>query len=241
MLTAAFEDEVVRFRAAGERRVPGDADRAGAAGASRPTAPEGPGRTDPAARSRRRARLALPTRRPWPSRSARRTLRGPRPAQHDRLLRERRLRPSAGLLPYHGRRLDVSPRGSYVTQTPDVILRRDGSQVSLPQHLRDARLRLVAGRAVARRRRALRGHVVDVASLERYDADRRGPRSGDAAAGRAVSPGARRARPGRSVRTRLPGRSRPAGSRRRASRSGSASRSRRAAPRKPGSRSGCRP
>ncbi len=37
-----------------------------------------------------------------------------------------------------GGQLDVSPRGTYVTMTPDVILRRDGSQVSLPPHLREA-------------------------------------------------------------------------------------------------------
>ena len=69
-----------------------------------------------------------------------------------------------------GGRLAVSPRGSYVTQTPDVILRPDGSQVSLPQHLRGARdfawspderlLALAMPFAV---------EVVDVASLERYD------------------------------------------------------------------------
>jgi hypothetical protein len=83
--------------------------------------------------------------------------------------------------PYYrvtGGRLDASPRGSYVTQTPDVILRPDGSQVSLPPHLRDARdfawspderLLAVAGRyAVA---------VVDVASLERYDRTGGGLRS----------------------------------------------------------------
>ena len=69
-----------------------------------------------------------------------------------------------------GGRLDASPRGTYITQTPDVILRADGSQVNLPQHLRDAHafawspderyLALAQRHAVA---------VLDVASLERYD------------------------------------------------------------------------
>jgi hypothetical protein len=69
-----------------------------------------------------------------------------------------------------GGRLAASPRGSYVTQTPDVILRPDGSQVSLPPHLGivqdfawspDEQLLALAGRyAIV---------VVDVASLERYD------------------------------------------------------------------------
>lgn len=69
-----------------------------------------------------------------------------------------------------GGRLGASPRGSYVTQTPDVILRPDGSQVSLPEHLRgvrdfawspDERLLALAGRYAVT--------IVDVASLERYD------------------------------------------------------------------------
>ena len=77
-----------------------------------------------------------------------------------------------------GGRLDVSPRGSYVTQTPDVLLRADGSQISLPQSLRDARdfawspderWLVVAGRYALT--------VLDVASLERYDANGSGPRS----------------------------------------------------------------
>ncbi len=69
-----------------------------------------------------------------------------------------------------GGRLGTSPRGTYVTRTPDVILRGDGSQVSLPQHLRSARdfawspderlLALAGPFAVV---------VLDVASLERYD------------------------------------------------------------------------
>ena len=77
-----------------------------------------------------------------------------------------------------GGRLAASPRGGYVTQTPDVILRPDGSQVSLPQHLRDVRdfawspderlLALATRFAV---------EVVDVASLERYDRTGGGLRS----------------------------------------------------------------
>jgi hypothetical protein len=77
-----------------------------------------------------------------------------------------------------GGRLDASPRGSYVTLTPDVILRPDGSQVSLPQHLRvvrdfawspDERFLALATRfAVV---------VVPVASLEAYDRDGGGLRS----------------------------------------------------------------
>ena len=77
-----------------------------------------------------------------------------------------------------GGRLDASPRGTYVTMTPDVILRGDGSQVGLPQHLRDAvayawsrdeRFLAVAGRFAVT--------IVDVSSLERYDRDGSGLRS----------------------------------------------------------------
>lgn len=69
-----------------------------------------------------------------------------------------------------GGRLGASPHGSYVTQTPDVILRPDGSQVSLPQHVRDARdfawspderFLAIAGRLAV--------VLMDVRSLERYD------------------------------------------------------------------------
>ena len=77
-----------------------------------------------------------------------------------------------------GGRLAVSPRGSYVTQTPDVILRPDGSQLSLPQHLRGVRdfawspderlLALATPFAVT---------IVDVVSLERYDRTGGGLRS----------------------------------------------------------------
>jgi hypothetical protein len=69
-----------------------------------------------------------------------------------------------------GGRLAASSRGTYVTQTPDVILRGDGSEVSLPQYLRNAHafawskderfLALATRFAVT---------VLDVASLERYD------------------------------------------------------------------------
>jgi hypothetical protein len=69
-----------------------------------------------------------------------------------------------------GGTIAASALGTYVTQTPDVILRRDGSQVTLPQHLRNVRgfawspderfLALVTPFAV---------ELVDVASLERND------------------------------------------------------------------------
>lgn len=77
-----------------------------------------------------------------------------------------------------GGRLGASPRGTYVTQTPDVILRRDGSQVNLPQHLRvvqafawspDERFLALATRFAVM--------VVDVTSLERYDTTGGGLRS----------------------------------------------------------------
>lgn len=83
-------------------------------------------------------------------------------------------------VPYYrvtGGRLAASPRGSYVTQTPDVILRPDGSQVSVPPHLRgardfawspDERFLALADRYTV---------VVDVASLERYDQTGGGLRS----------------------------------------------------------------
>jgi hypothetical protein len=83
--------------------------------------------------------------------------------------------------PYYrltGGRLASSPRGSYVTQTPDVILRGDGSQLSLPQHLRnvqdfawspDERLLALATPFAV--------EVVDVGSLERYDRTGGGLRS----------------------------------------------------------------
>ena len=88
------------------------------------------------------------------------------------------LRPTQGYFRITGGRLDVSPRGSYVTQTPDVILRQDGSQVSLPPYLRDARdfdwsaderwLAVAGAYAIT---------VVEVASLERFDATGDGLRS----------------------------------------------------------------
>ena len=77
-----------------------------------------------------------------------------------------------------GGRLAASPRGSYVTQTPDLILRLDGSQVSLPRHLRnvhdfawspDERFVALATPSAV--------EVVDVASLERYDRTGAGLRS----------------------------------------------------------------
>ena len=75
--------------------------------------------------------------------------------------------------PYYrvtGGRIAASPLGSYVSMAPDVILRSDGSQVTLPEHLRESHafawsgderfLALATPHAV---------HVLDVASLERYD------------------------------------------------------------------------
>jgi hypothetical protein len=77
-----------------------------------------------------------------------------------------------------GGTIAASPLGTYVTQTPDVILRRDGSQVNLPQYLRDVRvfawssderfLALVTPFAV---------EVLDVASLESSDRTGGGLRS----------------------------------------------------------------
>jgi hypothetical protein len=68
-----------------------------------------------------------------------------------------------------GGRIAASPRGTYITMAPDVLLRQDGTKVNLPQHLRDARdfawspdERTLA---VATRFAVI---VVDVASLERY-------------------------------------------------------------------------
>jgi hypothetical protein len=77
-----------------------------------------------------------------------------------------------------GGRLAASPGGTYVTQTPDVVLRGDGSEVSLPPHLRevhafawsaDERFLALATRFAVT--------VVDVASLERYDDSGSGLRS----------------------------------------------------------------
>ncbi len=69
-----------------------------------------------------------------------------------------------------GGELGASPRGTYVTMTPDAILRRDGSQMSVPQHLREAHafawsdnerfLAVATPFAVT---------IVDVTSLARYD------------------------------------------------------------------------
>lgn len=77
-----------------------------------------------------------------------------------------------------GGTLAASTLGAYVTQTPDVVLRRDGTQVTLPPHLRDVHgfawsgddrfLALATGSAV---------EVLEVASLERYDRTGGGLRS----------------------------------------------------------------
>jgi hypothetical protein len=92
--------------------------------------------------------------------------------------RDGELRPTQGYFRITGGRLGVSPRGSYVTQAPDVILRPDGSQVSLPPYLRDAS---DFGWSADERWLAVAGAyaitVVDVASLERYDATGDGLRS----------------------------------------------------------------
>jgi hypothetical protein len=72
----------------------------------------------------------------------------------------------------------ASPLGTYVTQTPDVILRADGSLLGLPQHLRGARALAWSPDerflAVATRFAIV---VVPVASLERYDLTGSGLRS----------------------------------------------------------------
>ena len=136
-----------------------------------------------------------------------------------------------------GGRLAASPRGTYVTHDAGRDPAPDGSQVSLPQHLRGARdfawspderlLALATPFAVDDRRRreprTLRPNGRQACAASRC----RSPPSDWPGASRAHDP--RR------------GRSRPAGSRRRACRSGSASRSRRAARRTAECRSGCRP
>jgi len=92
--------------------------------------------------------------------------------------RDGELRSTQGYFRITGGLLDVSPRASYVTQTPDVVLRRDGSQVSLPPYLQDAR---DFGWSADERWLAIAGSyavtVVEVASLERYDATGGGLRS----------------------------------------------------------------
>lgn len=87
----------------------------------------------------------------------------------------------AGTRPYFrmtGGRIAASTRGTYIAMAPDVLLRQDGTQVNLPQDLRDARdfawspdERTLA---VATRFAVI---VVDVASLERYDETGGGLRS----------------------------------------------------------------
>lgn len=89
-----------------------------------------------------------------------------------------RVEPAVPYFRLTGGRLAASPRGGYVTQTPDVILRPDGSRVNLPQHLRgasdfawspDERLLAFAMPFAV--------EVVDVTSLERYDRTGGGLRS----------------------------------------------------------------
>lgn len=77
-----------------------------------------------------------------------------------------------------GGRLEVSPRGGYMTLTPDVVLRADGTQLNLPPHLRGIRdfawspdesfLAIATRHAVV---------VLGVGSLEGYDATGGGLRS----------------------------------------------------------------
>ena len=159
-LTAAYEDEVVSLPPVrGADPVRRDVDRPGTARARCPAPPERPRPAGAPASARGRDCLAFRhARRGEYLDPARRPLRGARPARRDRLLRRaagssRAVRTSGS----PGGRLAASPRGSYVTQTPDVILRPDGSRVNLPQHLRGCqRLRLVARRAAARVRDAVR-------------------------------------------------------------------------------------
>ena len=77
-----------------------------------------------------------------------------------------------------GGRLGVSPRGTFVTMIPDVILRSDGSRVSLPLHVRDAHTFAWSQNerflAVATRFGIT---ILDVASLDRFDTIGSGLRS----------------------------------------------------------------
>ena len=179
-LTAVFEDEVVRFGACGGE-MPGPVTLIGReqlerAARRHPKVPDRIGRLralvdELAWLSPRQAAVALSIRL-----GARYESLGP--LSTIAFFENGELRPTQGYFRITGGRLDVSPRGSYVTQTPDVLLRADGSQISLPQSLRDARdfawspderWLVVAGRYALT--------VLDVASLERYDADGSGPRS----------------------------------------------------------------
>ena len=180
MLTAAFEDEVVRFRGC----VPGEPcpvtliARAQLERAAR-RHPKVPDRIGPLRAlvdqivwlSPRQAAVAISIR-------LGERFEGLGPLSTIAFFQDGELRPTEGYFRITGGRLDVSPRGSYVTQTPDIVLRRDGSQVSLPPYLRDARdfawsaderWLAVAGRYALT--------VVDVASLERYDATGSGLRN----------------------------------------------------------------
>ena len=67
-------------------------------------------------------------------------------------------------------RLAASSRGTYVTRTPDVILRQDGTQLNLPPHLRDAAaFAWSADERLLALATPFAVFVLDVASLERYD------------------------------------------------------------------------
>ena len=69
-----------------------------------------------------------------------------------------------------GGQLSVSPRGTCVTKTPDVILRSDGSQVSLPPHVRDGHaFAWTADERFLAVATPFAVTILDVVSLERYD------------------------------------------------------------------------
>jgi hypothetical protein len=85
------------------------------------------------------------------------------------------------IVPYFrltGGRLAVSPRGSYVTQTPDLILRPDGSQLSLPGYLRGAHdVAWSSDERLLALALPFGVEVVDVGTLEQYDRTGGGLRS----------------------------------------------------------------
>ena len=75
-------------------------------------------------------------------------------------------------------RLAASSHGTYITRTPDVILRRDGTQVNLPPYLRDATaFAWSADERLLALATPFAVYVLDVASLERYDDTGAGLRS----------------------------------------------------------------
>ncbi len=75
-------------------------------------------------------------------------------------------------------RLAASSHGTYVTRTPDVILRQDGTQVNLPPYLRDAAaFAWSADERLLALATPFAVYVLDVASLERFDDTGAGLRS----------------------------------------------------------------